>query len=44
MSLQTLSTQANPQFSSCTQATNPPIDSGGISFFALSFLETSDDE
>ena len=42
VSLQTSSTQANHQFFSCKQVTNPAFDSGGISFFAratLSFLE-----
>ena len=44
LALQTSSTQANHQFSSYTQVTNPAINSGGISFFILSFLKTSDDE
>ena len=34
VSLQTSSTQANHQFSSCKQVTNPTIDSGETSFFA----------
>ena len=38
VSLQTSSTQANHQFSSCKQVTNPAIDRGGISFFTRATL------